>query len=293
MTVSDARRVVLVTVLLAIGATGLQARGAFSHAANATASALSGSALAITLAVTEGVALVAFIVVLVSARRNRAGDDDETEYEDVIPRWLRYPLFVLALAALAVPLYLLYTLHHKGGGPRSPGTTAPGGRLSTPKHVTVPAGGGLVPIAIGVGIGIGALLVIALLSRRRSRGDREPGPLAAARRGLASRLAAAADALRTAADDPRAAIIACYAELERGFAAAGSVPREADTPAELLGRAVAAGLVRSQSAADLTGLFRRARYSTEPLTTADSEAAVLALDAMRSELAVPQGREGR
>ena len=59
--------------------------------------------------------------------------------------------------------------------------------------------------------------------------------------------------------------------MERSLADAGSPPRLADTPAEVLGRATASGLVRSAWASTLTGLFRRARYSSHPMTEADRE----------------------
>ena len=72
--------------------------------------------------------------------------------------------------------------------------------------------------------------------------------------------------------------------MERGFAAAGSAPAAADTPAEVLSRAAGAGLIRSGSAATLTSLFRRARYSTEPMTSADSEEAAGALAHMQADL---------
>jgi hypothetical protein len=55
----------------------------------------------------------------------------------------------------------------------------------------------------------------------------------------------------------------------------------------VLTRATDAGIVRSGSAALLTGLFRRARYSRQPITSADSDAAVAALDQMRADLTDP------
>lgn len=278
MTLSDVRRATAVAVLLAVAAVGLRSRGVFSHAGNATATAIGGSTLAITLAVTEGVALVAVIVVLVSARRQHNEQEDETEYLIVLRWWLRYLLLVLALAVLAVPPYLLYTHRRKGGIPAQP---PPQARIQPGTHQHGPAAAsGLVSILVGVGVAAGALLAIAIYARVRHRGGNGADP---ARRGLARRLAAATDALHQTAD-PRQAIIACYAELERGFAAAGSAPRGADTPAEVLARAASAGLVRSRSAADLTGLFRRARYGQEPMTTADSATAEHALDAMCAEL---------
>jgi hypothetical protein len=72
--------------------------------------------------------------------------------------------------------------------------------------------------------------------------------------------------------------------MARGFAAAGAAPAAADTPAEVLARAAGAGLVRSGSAARMAGLFRRARYSSEPMTSADSAAAASALDQMQADL---------
>ena len=84
--------------------------------------------------------------------------------------------------------------------------------------------------------------------------------------------------------DPRAAIIGCYAAMERSLADAGSPPRLADTPAEVLGRATASGLVRSSWASMLTGLFRQARYSSHPMTEADRAAAIGALTQVQADL---------
>jgi hypothetical protein len=47
---------------------GLRARGTFSHAPNSAAAAASGAVLAIVLSAAEGLAFVAFVIVLVSAR---------------------------------------------------------------------------------------------------------------------------------------------------------------------------------------------------------------------------------
>ncbi len=76
--------------------------------------------------------------------------------------------------------------------------------------------------------------------------------------------------------------------MERGFAAAGSAPAAADTPAEVLARAIGARIVRpglAEAPAEvLTSLFRRARYSAEPITPADSAAAAAALAQLRAAL---------
>ena len=85
-------------------------------------------------------------------------------------------------------------------------------------------------------------------------------------------------------DDPRAAIIACYAAMEQSLSGAGSPPAVADTPAEVLDRAAASGLVRSAAADVLTRLFRRARYSDHVMVAGDRAAALSALSGLKADL---------
>jgi hypothetical protein len=280
------RRVALVLILLAVVAAGLQARGAFSHVANAAAEAASGTALSIALATAEGIALVAIIIVFAMARPHRVvQDDEEKEYVDIFPWWAKFIGFLLALVVLAVPLYLLLTKGRRRTVAAPPAAVSPRVRITGPEN-PVAQSSDLVPILVGVGLALAALLVVALYSRRRFRGNAGRDNPARRAGGLADALAAAGGALTTATD-PRQAIIACYAALEHGFAVAGSAPVPADTPAEVLARAASAGLVRSGSAELLTGLFRRARYSAQPMTPADSGAAASALARMREDLLNP------
>jgi hypothetical protein len=74
----------------------------------------------------------------------------------------------------------------------------------------------------------------------------------AVRAGLAD-LAAGADARR--------AVIACWLRLERVAAAAGTARRAADTPADLVGRLLAAHRVDQRALARLAGAYRLARYA--------------------------------
>ena len=82
--------------------------------------------------------------------------------------------------------------------------------------------------------------------------------------------------------------------MERGFAAAGpaAAPGLADTPAEVLARATRAGLVSPEPAETLTGLFRRARYSTQPMTSTDSRVAADALTELRTDLVSQEAGRG-
>jgi hypothetical protein len=94
-------------------------------------------------------------------------------------------------------------------------------------------------------------------------------------------------------DDARAAIIACYVAMERSLAERGTARAAADTPDELLTRAVASGVVRGGAAGRLTALFYEARFSTHPLGSGQRDAASAALDELAAELAARPGKAVR
>jgi hypothetical protein len=89
-------------------------------------------------------------------------------------------------------------------------------------------------------------------------------------------------------DDARAAIIACYAAMERTLARAGTARATADTPDELLARAAGRGLIRTGAAARLTALFYEARFSSHPMPPARRDAACQALAEVAASLAGPE-----
>lgn len=260
---------------------GLRARGTFARGPNQAAAGASVTTAAIVLSAAEVLALIAFIVVLASARPQRKPkrDEDEELWRPVIPWWAKTLGVLLALAALVTPLAVLLTRKPRRLATRPlaavprPGLAQPAASASTETW----------PLITGMAIAILIVLTLTVLARRR----RPARTAHTGRRRLAlllDSLAAASEAL-TAGGEPRTAIIACYTAMERGFAAAGSAPAAADTPAEVLGRATRAGLVRPEPAESLTGLFRRARYSTQLMTTQDATAAATALTQMRADLA--------
>jgi hypothetical protein len=263
-----------------VAVTGLRARGTFARGPNQAAVGASGTVLAIVLSAAEGIAVIAFIIVLASARPQRKPkrDDEEEPWRPNIPWWVKTLGVVLAVAALVTPFAVLLTRKPRTLRPQP----LPGGAPNVgPGHATAPPSS-VWPLITGMAIAIAVVVALTLLSRRRRPWSASPGRRSRLAR-LAGSLAAGSDAL-TAGGEPRAAIIACYAAMEHGFAAAGSAPAAADTPAEVLARATRAGLVRPEPAETLTGLFRRARYSTYPMTTADSTAAAGALAEMRADL---------
>jgi len=73
--------------------------------------------------------------------------------------------------------------------------------------------------------------------------------------------------------------------MERRLAEGGTARGAADTPDELLARAVASGAVRGGAAGRLTALFYEARFSTHPLGAGQRDAASAALDQLADELA--------
>jgi len=84
--------------------------------------------------------------------------------------------------------------------------------------------------------------------------------------------------------DPRRAIIAAYAHMERALAAAGLPRRPAEAPLEYLERALVDLHATAASARRLTDLFRVAKFSDHPLGEEAKEDAIDALEAVRDEL---------
>ena len=119
--------------------------------------------------------------------------------------------------------------------------------------------------------------------RRRRRCPRPPTPAAgdslvrAAEVGLAE----IGDLTR----EPREAIIACYAAMERELTRVpGAVPQDFDTPSEVLARAVDNHALRADSATELVELFEEARFSPHVMTEAHRDAAVRVLERVLAEL---------
>jgi hypothetical protein len=81
-------------------------------------------------------------------------------------------------------------------------------------------------------------------------------------------------------DEPRAAVVGCYAAMERALAEAGTPRGRAETPEELLHRAMTAGRLTAEPGRRLTELFLTARYSSAEVTDADVATAREALSSI-------------
>jgi Domain of unknown function (DUF4129) len=278
------RRVAVIAALCAIAAIGLQARAALPATARGVAGGATGQAFADITAAVTGASMVAGLVLLVLIGRYRRKRKRNQSAALPMPWWARIVSVLLALAVIVGPIVLIVRAWNGRRPVRhvlTPPLGQPGGALSS----NTSSGWALFA---GMAFTAAALIIAALWVRRQRRGHdtadyRPTEPQSEGKPSLQDALSAGTAALRDEAD-PRAAIIACYAAMERGFAAAGSVPAAADTPAEVLARATRAGLVRPEPAQALAGLFRRARYSTQPMTSSDALLATDALTEMRSDL---------
>ena len=109
---------------------------------------------------------------------------------------------------------------------------------------------------------------------------REPESLA---RAAELALAAVEDSSR----DPRAAIIACYAAMERELSRVpGAAPQDFDTASEVLARAVAQHALGPDTATQLVDLFDEARFSPHVMSERHRELASQALQRVLDELRV-------
>jgi hypothetical protein len=91
--------------------------------------------------------------------------------------------------------------------------------------------------------------------------------------------------------EPREAIIACYAAMERELAnVPGAVPQEFDTPTEVLARAVEQRALRAENAVQLVNLFAEARFSPHVMDEGHRETAVRVLELVLDEIAPRSGR---
>jgi hypothetical protein len=138
------------------------------------------------------------------------------------------------------------------------------------------------------------LIVVAtvIVSRRQRHGAAAwvgGGELsdAPAQTGAAESLARAAEVglaeIGDLSREPREAIIACYAAMERELThVPGAVPLDCDTPSEVLARAVDHHALRAESATQLVELFEEARFSPHVMNEGHRD---IAVDALRLVLA--------
>jgi tetrahydromethanopterin S-methyltransferase subunit B len=137
-----------------------------------------------------------------------------------------------------------------------------------------------VPVAVVLGLVLVAVTAYVVAGRRDAR-------VRPAEDDLAEQLAAVLDDTLDdvrAETDPRRAVIAAYARLERVLAANGLPRLESETPEELLRRVLRELSLDSNAVERLTALFARAKFSQHHVDLTMKEEAIGALEQVRDEL---------
>ncbi len=206
-------------------------------------------------------------------------------------RGRRRVLPVVLLGGAAV-LAALAVRHLLGGGDGSTDPTGGAGATRTPglsPHAEAyQPSFALVPVVVTVLILLVGTLAATLSYRAR-------GTATAAGEGgipdaLGDVLDEALDDLR-AQVDPRQAVIAAYARLERVLAAYGVPRRPSEAPHEYLERVLAFLDVPPAAVARLTALFETAKFSQHDVGATMKEEAIEALETARDELRLMAERE--
>lgn len=215
--------------------------------------------------------------------------------------------FTLIVAGLVLGWLLLVLLLTRLGGPPEPASDAPTAQeTSTQAPDTTarpaPADDAAEPDTNVIGYLIPPMLILMVLvvvgtavvsKRQRSSavqylGDDDIPAAAEAPAAGASLVRAAEVGLAEIGDrtrEPREAIIACYAAMERELTRVpGAVPQDCDTPSEVLARAVHNRALRADSATELVELFEEARFSPHVMTEEHRDAAVSVLERVLAEL---------
>jgi hypothetical protein len=141
------------------------------------------------------------------------------------------------------------------------------------------------------------LVAAAVVARRRRVVDPrvaaaqplgEPEPVAAAATSLVRAAESGLAEIEDRDHEPRQAIIACYAAMERELRRhPGAVPQDFDTPTEVLVRAVEHHALHVDTATELVSLFEEARFSPHVMTETHRSRAVDVLQLVLADMRSP------
>lgn len=242
-------------------------------------------ALFILLAGAGIVALAALVSLSLSAGRSKGDDEPEHVAEPLRVHWVWKLLAILLPVALGASLVAAAVL----GAKSATHTIRVGGAGAAGRahNARPPASGGTSAFALPPWLPWTALAIVlialasvaALLALRRGRTVGEPEETSAARAAVD----AAIGALDTA-PDPRSAVIAAYAAMERTLGAHGVTRSGSEAPREYLRRVLAQASQTEREARTLTGLFEEARFSAHPIPERTRELALAALSSLRARL---------
>jgi LPXTG-motif cell wall-anchored protein len=261
--------------------------GSGSGAAGAAGTVL--LALAVVLCVAVAGLLVSVLWRSALPRRSRDPEDEAfLPYRPDTTWWekaVAIAVAVLILAAVGAAAVL-----HTRGGTSAPVTLRTTARAGAGPHASARAAAEQPPPQTGTRPGVALALAAAVLAAagtgalvitRRRRPVPAPGRRAAS--PLAEIVEWSIDDLRRE-PDPRRAVIAAYARMERMLAGRGLARRPFEAPFEYLGRVLGEGPAGTAPIRRLTGLFQEAKFSPHAIGGAQRGEAVEALTAIRDDL---------
>jgi Domain of unknown function (DUF4129) len=135
---------------------------------------------------------------------------------------------------------------------------------------------------VALGVGILSLVPAAIAYRRWQQRKITPGPTPAEE--LAATIGEAIDDLERE-PDPRRAVIAAYARMERELGRHGLVRQPSETAIEYLRRVLLGMSANGAAVERLTALFERAKFSPHPVTEEMRAEAIAALTEIKDGLA--------
>jgi hypothetical protein len=306
------QRVIVVIALMTVAALALRGHipGGESIAERERPPSNPAALIVVIAMVCAAVAIIGFAIVARlrdrTPRPASTGDLPRSPGGKGRPNW-RFSLVLLALAIGWLLLVLL--LMHLGGRPEQPlaeaptapetspetSTQAPDTARSEPADAEPGPGTNVIDYLIPPMLILMVVVVVGTVvaSRRQRAGAAQylvadDSPVAASTTAGQSLVRAAEVGLAEIGDrtrEPRAAIIACYAAMERELTRVpGAVPQACDTPSEVLARAVDNRALRVDSATELVELFEEARFSPHVMTEVHRDAAVRVLERVLAEL---------
>jgi hypothetical protein len=264
---------VAVVVLLAVVA--FASRGHQSPAAAGGVEARAPARVFVDIVFTLGVLGAAAMVVALAYLRARASAGDrDVSFRSIIT-------IVLVFAAVALAALLLARQLGEGArdGPRTDSAATSGQAGDGRRRAERPEFDWLVAAGT-VSLVLAAFAVVTTRRIWRRRSIHGASALAAE---LARVLDEGVDDL-LAEPDPRRAVIAAYARMERALGAHGLPRRKAEAPLEYLGRVLLELQASEPAVRNLTTLFERAKFSRHPVGPEMKGQAITALVSVRDDL---------
>ena len=265
-----------------------------------------GAMIFIAVMIVVSVAIIAAAIVIALRNPRRSPRRAEAPSDDLAGDWdgRRWRIILIGLAVLIVWLAIVMLLVRLTGRigfdqsvqPTVPTSTAPTqGTSSPPAAPPKDERGDVLAYLAAATIALVLLSGVGTIIGRRRR-PIDHSPVIADRSDGPADTPAASESLARAAElglveigdvdrEPRQAIIACYAAMERALARApGSVPQDSDTPSEVLARAVEHHALGANTATELVNLFAEARFSPHLMTEEHRETAIRVLHRVLEEL---------